>query len=189
MSLKDTKIFIPKIPKEWKNRLRSGHKNIWNEDGKGGLPRVELEPPQRGLYAERFEDGWYWVCGCNKCLENGKPWSYIVCDEHDRCITCGTHRKDLTEIPWGKPDGFQCKPCHEKEHKEHKQEALRLAKEKGHDEWDCYRTSKIICPICASECSSDDMYEDGEHEMTCDVCDTEFVVDIEYEPLYTSKLK
>jgi hypothetical protein len=29
----------------------------------------------------------------------------------------------------------------------------------------------------------------GEHEITCDVCDTEFIVEIEYEPRYTSRLK
>ncbi|MFJ8261427.1 hypothetical protein ACIQ4I_05635 [Rummeliibacillus sp. NPDC094406] len=190
MSLKNTKIYIPEVPKEWTKRIRSGHRNIWNEGSTNTeLPEISLNPPTKGLYAERFDDGWYWVCGCNKCLENGESWSYIVCDEHDRCITCGTHRKELTEIPWGHPDGFQCKPCHEREHEKRKQEALRIAEENGHNEWDCFRESKIICPVCASECSSDDMYEDGEHEMTCNVCDTEFVVEIDYEVKYTSSLK
>jgi hypothetical protein len=190
MNLKDTKIFIPEIPKEWERRTRSGHTNIFNDKFfKSELPEVKLEPPTLGLYAEKFEDGWYWVCGCNKCLENGEKYSYIVCEEHDRCITCRTHRKELTEIPWGHPDGFQCKPCRAREHEERKQEALRLAKENKHSEWDCYRESKIICPVCASECSSDDMYEAGEHEITCDVCDAEFNVEIEYELLYTTSLK
>jgi hypothetical protein len=190
MSLKDTKIFIPEIPKEWQQRTRSGHTNIWNDSfHENGLPEVKLQPPVKGLYAERFEDGWYWVCGCHKCLENNKPYSYIVCEEHDRCISCGTHRKELTETPWGHRDGFQCKPCRATEHEERKQEALRQAKEKGHDKWDCFREREIICPVCASECSSDDMYEDGEHDMTCYVCDTEFVVEIEVELLYTSSLK
>lgn len=190
MDLRDTKIFIPEIPVEWKQRTRSGHTNIWNDDFfRSELPEVKHEPPMKGLYAERFEDGWYWVCGCNKCLENGEPWFYIVCEEHDRCITCGTHRKDLTEIPWGHRDGFQCKPCCAKEHEERKQEALQSAQENGHSEWDCYREDKIICPVCASECSSDDMYEDGEHEMICHVCDTEFILEIDYEVKYTSSLK
>ena len=190
MDLKNTKIFIPEIPKEWEQRTRSGHTNIWN-DGfyKNGLPEIKLEPPTQGLYAERFEDGWYWVCGCNKCLENNEKYSYIVCDEHNRCITCGSHRKDLTEVPWGHPDGFLCKPCRAREHEERKQEALRLAMENEHDEWDCYREDKIICPVCASECSSDDMYEAGEHEMTCYICDSEFIVEIEYDVKYTSSLK
>ncbi|MDF1511473.1 DNA methylase [Bacillus phage vB_Bacillus_1020A] len=190
MNLKDVKIFIPEIPKEWEQRTRSGHTNIWNDSFyRNGLPEIKLEPPQRGLYAERFEDGWYWVCGCSKCLKNNEKYSYIVCEEHDRCVSCGTHRKELTEIPWGHPDGFQCKPCREREHEERKQEALRLAKENKHDEWDCFREDKIICPVCASECSSEDMYEPGEDEVTCHVCDTEFVVEIEYEAKYTSRLK
>jgi len=190
MNLKDVKIFIPEIPKEWTRRLRSGHTNIWNDSfHKNGLPEVRLEPPMRGLYAERFDDGWYWVCGCNKCLENNEKYSYIVCEEHDRCITCGTHREELTETPWGHPDGFQCKPCREKEHEMEKEEALRKAKEIGHSEHNCYYKSKIICPVCASECSNDDMHDPGEHEIECYVCDTEFVVEIEYEVSYSSTLK
>jgi hypothetical protein len=190
MDLKDTKIFIPEIPKEWEKRTRSGHTNIWNDSFyRGELPEIKLDPPIRGLYAERFEDGWYWVCGCNTCLKNNKPYSYIVCEEHNRCITCGTHRKELTETPWGHPDGFQCKPCHKREHQVQKEEALREARERGHSEDDCWNTNKIICPVCASECSNDDMYEPGEHEKTCYVCDAEFIVEIEYEVSYTSRLK
>ncbi|KEF40131.1 hypothetical protein M670_00147 [Schinkia azotoformans MEV2011] len=190
MSLKDTKIYIPEIPKEWKRRTRSGHTNIWNDDfERNGLPNVELEPPQNGLYAERFEDGWYWVCGCNKCLGNNEPYSYIVCEEHNRCITCGTHRKELTEIPWGHPDGFQCKPCRKKENEERKFQALMEARERGHSEDDCYYIEEIICPVCGTENSSDDINGDEEHEVTCCVCDTDFIVTVDYEPRYTSRLK
>ena len=186
MELKDTKIFIPEIPKEWEHRIRSGNTNIWNENE---LTEFRLNPPTRGLYAERFEDGWYWVCGCSKCLNNNEKYSYITCEDHDRCITCGTHRKELTEIPWGHPDGFQCKPCSRREHEEEKEKALRVSKKKNHSEYDCWNTSEIICPICASKCSNDDMYEPGEEEITCHVCDTEFIVEIEYDVNYTSKLK
>lgn len=190
MNLKDTKIFIPEIPKEWEQRTRSGHTNIWNDSFYGSdLPETKLDPPMRGLYAERFDDGWYWVCGCNKCLNNNDKYSYIVCEEHDRCISCGIHRNDLTEIPWGHPDGFECKPCRANRKEEEKQKALKEARENGHSEWDCFREDKIICPVCASECSSDDMYEVGEDEVTCYVCDTEFVVEIEYEIKYTSRIK
>lgn len=190
MNLKDTKIYIPEIPKEWTHRTRSGHTNIWNDSfHKSGLPEVKIEPPTRGLYAEKFEDGWYWVCGCHKCLENGKPYSYIVCEEHDRCITCETPRKELTEIPWGKPDGFQCKPCNAKEHEERKADALQSARESGHSEDNCLYRSEVICPVCGSKNSNDDMHEPGEHEVECYVCDTEFLVEVEYEVSYTSTLK
>ncbi|MFJ5771424.1 hypothetical protein [Psychrobacillus sp. NPDC093180] len=188
MSLENTKIYISEIPKEWIRRVRSGHRNIWNEGSTNPeLPEMSLYPPTNGLYAERFEDGWYWVCGCNKCLENGEWYSYIVCEEHDRCITCGTHRKDLTDIPCGHREGFQCKPCHEREHEERKKEALRLAKENGHDEWDCYREDKIICPVCASVNSSDDIHESSE-DMKCYVCDSNFAVEVDYETKYTTTL-
>lgn len=190
MPAKDTKIFIPEIPKEWTKRVRSGHTNIWNDRSKDPLkPETSLQPPETGLYAEKFEDGWYWVCGCNKCLENDEKYSYITCDEHDRCISCGIHRKELTESPWGKLDGFQCKPCYVKEHEERKQEALRQAKENNHDQWDCFREDKIICPRCASEYSADDIHKPGTHALTCKVCDIEFELELEYEPIYSTSLK
>ena len=190
MNLKDTKIFIPEIPKEWTQRTRGGHTNIWNDKfHRNGLPEIKLEPPIKGLYAERFDDGWYWVCGCHTCLENNKPWSYIVCEDHDRCIACGTHRKELTESPWGHEFGFQCKACKEKDRYERKEKALNEAKKRGHSEEDCAYTSEIICPLCATKCSNDDLYDQGEHEIMCPVCDTEFILEIEYEVSYTSRIK
>lgn len=189
MNLKDTKIFIPEIPKDWTQRTRGGHTNIWNDSfHRNGLPEVCLEPPMRGLYAERFDDGWYWVCGCNKCLGNGQSYSYIVCYEHDRCVTCNTHRTELKETPWGQAEGFQCKPCAKKEHDDRKRLALKEAKAQGHSEDDCYDTDEIVCPICGSENSNDDIHGNNEHQVTCHICDTNFLVTVEYEPKYTSKL-
>lgn len=188
--MRDVKILIPEIPVEWTQRNRSGHTNIWNDSfHRNGLPEVKLDPPMHGLYAERFEDGWYWVCGCHKCLENGKPHSYIVCFEHDRCVTCNIHRTELKEIPWGHPDGFKCKQCAKREHAERKAEALVEARLNAHSEDDCYRTDEVICPVCGTENSSEDIHASGEHEMTCYVCDAGFVVEVEYEPKYTSRLK
>lgn len=190
MSLKDTKIFIPEIPLEWTRRTRAGNTNVWNDSFfQNGLPEVKLEPPIKGLYAERFEDGWYWVCGCEKCLESGKKYFYIVCDDHDRCVTCGTHRKDLRENPWGHPDGFECKPCNTKRKEELKATALARARELNLNKWDHYREDKIICPVCFSENSSDDMHESDEHDVECFVCDTEFIVEVQYDPKYTTRLK
>jgi len=187
VNLKDTKIYIEEIPKKWTNRLRSGHTNIWNKGSTNAdIPEVRLAPPVKGLYAEKFDDGWYWVCGCHDCLENGKPYSYIVCEEHDVCIDCGTHRKDLSDIPWGKPEGFQCKPCGEKEKQAKKREALQLAKLNNHDKWDCFNQDEIICPVCASVHSSDDIYENT--ELTCYICDTDFNVELDYDVKYTTNL-
>lgn len=186
MSLKDTKILIPDIPHSWEKRTRSGHTNIWNhKDG----AEVKLNPPQRGLFAKRFEDGWYWVCDCPKCLGTDDPYPYIVCDDHDRCETCGVHRDDLQGITaWGVRAGWQCDTCHKKEHEEQKAAALEKARERGHTEDDCYYTDTLICPVCATECSSEELGS-GEHDVNCYVCDTEFTVEIEYEAKYTSSLK
>jgi hypothetical protein len=168
--------------------MRSGDTNIWNDRFyRSELPEVKLDPPMLGLYAERFDDGWYWVCGCSKCLGNGEPYPYIVCDDHNRCETCGKHRRDLSgETAWGVRGGFQCDSCHKAERTERKKNAIKSARRRGHSEDDCYRTTEIICPVCASEYSDDDLHQPGEHEVTCGVCDTEFSVEIEYEARYTS---
>lgn len=185
MGLKNTKIYIPEIPKEWSERVRSGHTNIWNYEESN---EIKLNPPSNGLYAERFDDGWYWVCGCNKCLENGESYSYIVCEEHNRCVDCGIHRSELDEIPWGGPYGFTCKPCDKKEREKLKEEALLKAERDNHSEIDCFYLTKIICPVCASEHSEEDFYEDGEHEASCYVCDTDFIVEVEFERRFTSSM-
>lgn len=191
MNLSDTKILIPEIPKEWKHRTRSGHTNIWNDSfHRNGLTEIKLDPPIRGLYAERFEDGWYWVCGCSKCLNKNDPYPYIVCDEHNRCETCGIHRDELEgNTAWGVPGGWQCDTCHTKEHDDRKSAAIESARERGHSEDDCYYTDKVICPLCGTENSTDDIHGDEEHELTCFVCDTDFIVTVEYEPRYTSIFK
>lgn len=189
LSLKDTKIFIPEIPKEWTDRTRNGNTNTWNDSfSRNGLPEVSLDPPQKGLYAERFEDGWYWVCGCHDCLENNEPYSYVVCEEHDRCLSCGTPRKEMTEIPWGEAYGIRCKSCADKERERAKQEAIQKAIENNHSEYDCYAKSDVICPVCATKQDGDDL-DHGENEIECHVCDTEFIVEVEYSAYYTSTLK
>ncbi|MGX1195823.1 hypothetical protein [Metabacillus sp. SLBN-84] len=182
--LKDVKILIPDIPVTWLNRTRSGHTNTWtNPDTKH---ERSLEPPEQGLYAVRFEDGWYWVCGCEKCLGRPDVHSYIVCHNHDRCLTCHTHREDLTDIPWGMVSGFQCRTCRETERAKKKEVALANAAEMNHSELDCSDEDAIICPTCASVNESEDLNEPGGHNMTCGVCDTPFKVEIEYEIRYTA---
>ncbi|OMC72487.1 hypothetical protein BK126_04570 [Paenibacillus sp. FSL H7-0326] len=178
----DVKIHIPEIPAEWTQRTRSGHTNVWNGHFyRNGLPEVKLDPPQHGLYAERFDDGWYWVCDCPKCLGKDDPFPYIVCDEHNRCETCGIHRSELKEKPaWGVHGGWQCNFCHTREHEARKNAAIEAAREQGHSENDCWYTDKLICPVCASECTSDDI-DPEDQDVTCYVCDTNFTVEIEYD--------
>lgn len=187
---KHTKILIPEIPGDWTDRMRSGDQNIWNFSSQGtphrnGLPQVVISPPEIGLYAERIDNAWYWVSGCAKCNEKGERWSYVVCDKHNVCISCGTHRNALTEIPWGHPEGFMCRSCHDTQHEQTKQDALEKARQSGHSEDDCEYTDEIICPCCANVISSDDISK-SQKGMECDVCDAIFDLEVEYSVSYTT---
>lgn len=181
-TLAETKILIPEIPAHWTSRLRSGHINTWKHpDGE-----ISLSPPEQGLYAERFEDGWYWICGCGGCLGKWDEYSYIVCHEHNRCKTCGIHRDDIDEIPWGSYVGFQCRTCRKKEHDQEKDEAITAAIEDDHSEHDCWNRSEIICPVCATVKETDELHDAGSHTLTCEVCDEPFTLEVEYEIRYTT---
>lgn len=190
--LKDTKILIPEIPGEWTERVRSGHTNIWNrmwppeQPNSNGLPEVRLEPPEKGLSAELIDGAWYWVCDCHHCLGIQGKWSYIVCHEHNRCVTCSIHRDDLTDTPWGHPDGFRCKPCQEHMDEKAKREALANAAASGHSEMDCHYQDTIICPHCAAEQSTDDVHADRDSE-ECDTCGGVYSLELEYSVSYTTR--
>lgn len=178
MNTIETKIFIPEIPAHWKNRIRSGHTNIWNEGSTDWTyPEVRINPPANGLYAKSFEDGWYWVNGCETCLTGVKTDSYIVCDEHNRCADCGTHRDGLTTIPHGSPRGFVCAPCYETERVKLRNMAIERAKNVDHSEDDCIELNEIICPVCAEQIDNDDGVDDGD-EKTCPTCNAAFQVQI-----------
>lgn len=186
MSLRDTKILIPEIPGDWTQRSRSGSTQVWNDPWyKTGLPTVRMDPPQKGLFAERIDGAWWWVCGCEKCLGNPEKDSYSVCEEHDRCVSCNCTRAELTETPWGVRGGWRCKPCQQSLDAARKAQALAAAAASGHSEDDCTYTDKILCPYCASEQSSDDLHE-SQKGMTCDVCDGQFDLEIEYTASYTT---
>ena len=104
------------------------------------------------------------------------------------CEECGAPRSWLTEAPWGLiAGGICCKPCDEKIHEKEKQAAIAKAVSDGHDEHDCSYTDKIICPVCASVLSDDDIHEPT--EMECDVCDAVFQLEIEYSRSFTTKIK
>ncbi|MGN9498045.1 hypothetical protein [Pseudomonas syringae] len=187
---KNTKILIPEIPGEWTQRLRSGKTNIWNEARHGrphdnGSPEVRLDPPEEGLYAERIDGAWYWVSGCAKCNGTGEKYSYSVCDKHNVCRLCSTHRSKLTETPWGHPDGFTCKPCQDAEDAVAKAEALAKVAEAEYDEWDYRDQSECKCPHCATviHIESEDY---GDKNMDCDTCGGLFSLQLEYSVTFTT---
>ena len=189
---KDTKILIPEIPGEWTERLRSGKTNIWNacshdRPHRNGLPEVRLDPPEVGLYAERIDGAWYWVSGCAKCNESGEKYSYSVCDEHNVCRLCSTHRSKLTEAPWGHPDGFTCKPCQDAEDAVGKAAALAKLAETDYDEWDYRNLDECKCPHCATviHIETEDY---GDKNMECDTCKGLFELTTEYSVSFTTKV-
>lgn len=186
-ALRDTKILIPEIPGEWTQRIRQGSTQVWNDPWyRNGLQEMRMEPPIKGLYAERIDNAWYWVCGCEKCLGSGDLFNYSPCDAHDRCVTCNCTRAELTESPWGGCDGgWRCRPCQDVLDKQIKDEALSSAASKGHSEDDCFSTSEIICPYCASEQSTDDRHESTDG-LECHVCGGMFNLEVEWSPSYTT---
>ena len=187
---KNTKILIPVIPGEWTQRLRSGNTNIWNEARHGkphtnGLPEVRLDPPEVGLYAELIDGAWYWISGCAKCNGSGEKYSYSVCDKHNVCRLCSTHRSKLTEAPWGHPEGFTCKPCQDAVDAVAKAAALAKVAESDYDEWDYRNLDECKCPHCATviHIETEDY---GDKNMECDTCDGLFELQIEFEPNFTT---
>ena len=187
---KNTKILIPVIPGEWTQRLRSGNTNIWNEARHGkphtnGLPEVRLDPPEVGLYAELIDGAWYWISGCAKCNGSAEKYSYSVCDKHNVCRLCSTHRSKLTETPWGHPEGFTCKPCQDAEDAVAKAAALARVAETDYDEWDYRNLGECKCPHCATviHIEAED-YRD--QNMECGTCGGLFGLQIECEPSFTT---
>lgn len=141
------------------------------------------------MYAELIDNKWYWVNGCSKCEDSinfGKTHSYSVCHEHNRCNDCGTHRSDLTETPWGTPNGFRCKPCQDKMDKETLRQAMQ--KRATMDDSDFCCSDNIFCPHCGSNNGSDvnDFYS-YIHE--CNVCNTTFSVQMNCTITFTTLIK
>lgn len=141
---------------------------------------VVLQPPEPHIYADLINGVWTWVNGCAEC--NGKPrdWmTYIECEKHDVCCSCGTPRSKLTEAPWGGKHGWQCKPCANAEHEAEKAAALAaMPDEEDYDEWDYRGTSEIKCPHCDYIVGSEDHYSAVENDevIECPRCDNSFML-------------
>lgn len=144
---------------------------------------VILEHENKAMYAKLIDGVWYWLNGCQEC--NGKPrnivHSYVECEEHDRCMSCGAKYNEVKKR-YGSVSGWVCGTCKEEERKEKK----RLAFERlGGKKPDCEYTDSIICPKCGTSNGSDE-YE--ETTMECCVCNTEFNVDVGYTRYYSTEL-
>jgi len=159
----------------------------YRKEGGGVMPNIEMhlkpdtieiEPPVVSYYAELIDGVWWWVNGCSEC--NGRPrasWkSYIECDKHNVCRSCGCSRQELTEPPYGGSSGWICKPCAKIEHDREK--AIALAAMPDHfTPWDYHGLYDVKCPYCDykfSDCS--DHLEADSHKEECPRCDNVFEV-------------
>lgn len=152
---------------------------------------VVLVPPSPHIFAELRGNEWYWVNGCGPCNGEVRSWAtYIECEQHNVCRTCGTHRSALTEIPWGGSTGWQCAPCAKAAHEERKAVAL-AAMPKKFNEMDYWREDEIRCPYCNAEHDSSEMHGaiDRPEDITCDTCDNAFELSGEVEVKWTMKRK
>ena len=111
------------------------------------------------------------------------------CEKHDVCLTCGKKRKDLTGYPWGHKGGFVCQDCEEKRRAD---KIEKFAKENENEE-DFYDDNVSICPYCGHGNTDDDGAEeyhmDGDYEMVCGECDSEYSMSTRISYSYTTSKK
>lgn len=177
-------------------RIRSGRTQLFRRKGLDSAftsrenADVILEHENREMYAELIDGKWYWVNGCAEC--NGKPrdWgTYIECDKHNVCRTCGCTRAELTEAPWGGKNGWQCKPCAEVEHKAEKEAALADMPEE-YNELNYWHEDNIKCPYCDCKFAEDhEHYDDDESDLECPRCDNVFTVTANHSVTFTTARK
>lgn len=164
-------------------RVRCGDTQQFKQ--KGSEIEISIKSPEKHLYADLIDGKWHWVNGCAECNGKSRDWmTYIECDKHNVCRTCGNGRiAGITA--WGGKHGWQCSTCHDREYETSKKEALASAIENGHQEIDCHYESEIICPYCATKQSSDDRHE-SEDGVECGTCGGIFNLEIEYSPSYST---
>ncbi|MBB1290995.1 MULTISPECIES: hypothetical protein [unclassified Pseudoalteromonas] len=153
----------------------------------GNADVVLKHPTNKAMYAKLIKNNWYWVNGCSHCDPSQSP--YIVCDEHDKCITCKEPRSAQTQAVWGCFNNtWRCAPCQTKLDNAEKQIALkRVAKavenNGGYDQWEYRLQDNIKCPHCATEYEPDDV---PEGEQSCDTCGGSYNVEPEHSISYTT---
>ncbi|EKN4181949.1 hypothetical protein, partial [Yersinia ruckeri] len=178
-------------------RVRSGRSQLFGlRIAKGGKPIQEcdfsIEPPEKHIYALEVNGIWMWVNGCGHCNQNGEKMSYQVCDEHDRCQSCGIQRKDAIGIPRGSAEdgvwGWTCHPCKESQNAEKKAAALsRIPDDKDFfaDEFECCYEAK--CPYCSAEIETDNRHDANGELLKCNECGHSFKLTANYEVTWTTE--
>ncbi len=164
----------------------SNYKN-WDKDILFTLPA-----PSKEMYAELIDGIWYWVKGCSKCEDSmnyGESHSYQVCHEHDRCVQCNTHRKSLTQIPWGHQNGFICKPCSDENDTRIREEAFKKVNSEDYDGSDCICNDTVICPHCGSDNGIEQIdYEAMVQLQECCVCKGKYKLTLNFIVDYSTEV-
>jgi hypothetical protein len=191
------------------SRTRSGSKQIfytgnderdwdrYRKEGGGRDPNVEMHdkpdtiiiiPPEKHYYAQFIGDEWWWVNGCNECNGNERAFSYVECDAHDVCSSCGCSRESLSEAPWGGFNGWTCKPCASRRHEVEKKKALEAMPDEF-DKHDYDYLDVVKCPYCNLEFEDHEHYESSEEDQECPRCDNTFTVTAEPSITYNCEKK
>lgn len=186
------------------NRIRSGQTQLFG--GTTHAPELTLTPPEKHLYALEVKGIWMWVNGCSHCNKNGEKMSYVVCEEHDRCQGCGTHRSKAVRIPprnehdasggvWGSRDdngvwGWTCHRCREAENVAVRSAALERIEENGeYDELDYWHEDEAKCPWCNAKVCTDESYDADDEDHACAECGNSFTLTAEHSVSWTTKRK
>ena len=148
---------------------------------------IRIIAPEKHYYSELIDGEWWWVNGCAEC--NGQPrnWmTYIECEKHDVCRTCKTPRQELKEPPWGGENGWQCKPCADKDDAALKAKKLQEVADKEYDTWDYFNTDEVTCPHCSTEYKHDETPDGGNY--VCDVCEGTYSLEINHSISYITSV-
>lgn len=194
----------PKMP-----RTRSGRTQKFGERIIEGGKLIQecdfsIEPAEKHIYALEVNGIWMWVNGCVHCNQNGEKMSYQVCDEHDRCQSCGIQRKEAIGIPprnqhdfgggmWATVTedgvwGWTCYPCKEAQDAKTKAVALaRIPNDEDYDKWDFQGQCEAKCPYCSAEVFTEDRYDADNELIECDECGHSFKLTANHEVTWTTE--
>lgn len=173
-------------------RTRSGSMQMFRERNKDDRSFISqencdvlLKHKIPSMYAVLIDGVWFWDNSCEEC--NGRPRnqtkSYIECDEHNVCISCGISRREINGSVWGGLNGWTCKPC--KSIEDAKIRAEAFVKLDG-EEPDTQCIDEIICPHCGTELNSEGV-ENGELG-ECPVCEGEYEVEVTWMVSYSTSI-
>lgn len=179
-------------------RIRSGSTMLFREKNLMGNTFIDARnadltlnhSTNKAMYADLIDEKWYWVNGCSHCDSSQSP--YVVCDEHDKCISCKRPRSEFKEAVWGCHNNtWRCNNCQEAIDAIAKQQALERVAQKveesgEYDKWEYCNQDNIKCPHCATEiepCTADGVPEGKE---TCDICGGKYEIEPDYSITYST---